>query len=58
MSGYCPMLQSNWVLQQRAHYAELDSQTPMEGLLEELVTAGELPNPAGFDITTVCAGLH
>ena len=54
MSQYCPMLQSDWVEQQRKRYSELDKQTPNEKLVMELVAAGELPDPQEFDITTVC----
>jgi hypothetical protein len=56
MAGYCPMLQGEWVQQQRAYYAELDTQTPTEDLLDELSTAGELPDRGPFDITSVCDG--
>jgi len=57
MAGYCPLLHSAWVEQQRAHYAELDRQTPTEDLLMEMVAAGKLPDPRSFDITSVCAEL-
>ncbi len=58
MAGYCQDLNSPWVEQQRSHYAELDQKTPMEELLEEMVAAGELPDPQSFDITTVCGKQH
>lgn len=58
MAGYCPMLDDPWVAQQRAHYAELDSQTPVDALLVELVAKGELPDPGAFDITSVCGVLQ
>ena len=58
MAGYCPMLNDTWVKQQRAHYTELDTQTPVELLLRDLVAAGELPDPRPFDITSVCEVQH
>jgi len=54
LASYCPLLHSPWVEQQRAHYRDLDRQTPTENLVEELVAAGKLPDPRQFDITTVC----
>lgn len=54
MSGYCPMLNSDWVNQQRTLYTGLDTQTPTQELIRELVAAGELPDPRIFDITSVC----
>jgi len=54
MAAYCPQLGSDWVRQQRAHYAALDTLTPTEELIRELVGAGEIPNPEDFDITGVC----
>ncbi len=54
MSGYCPMLSSDWVKHQRAHYAELRKLTLTEEFLRELVAGGELVDPRSFDITTVC----
>jgi hypothetical protein len=48
------MLQSDWVKQQRERYSELDTQTPTEDLVVELVAAGEMPDPQAFDITSVC----
>lgn len=54
MATYCPMLHSPWVEQQRERYSELDTQTPTEELVMELVAAGELPDPKPFDITSVC----
>jgi len=54
MSGYCPGLNSDWVNRQRTRYAELDSPTPTDELIRELVAAGELPDPGDFDITSVC----
>jgi hypothetical protein len=56
MTAYCPMLHSPWVAQQRARYSELDTQTPIEELMAELVAAGKLPDPRAFDITAVCKG--
>ncbi len=55
MRGYCPLLDSTWVMEQRAHYAELDRQTPLENLLMEMVAADELADPRQFDITSVCS---
>jgi hypothetical protein len=60
MRGYCPLLQSSWVKEQRARYAELDpagpdGQTPLDKLVAEMVAGGELPDPRQFDITTVCS---
>ena len=57
MAGYCPMLNDTWVKQQRAHYAELDTQTPVDLLIRDMVATGELPDPRTFDITAVCEGL-
>lgn len=54
MTAYCPMLQDEWVQKQRTRYAELDTQTPTEDLLQELIKSGELPDPFSFDITSVC----
>ena len=54
MSGYCPAMDSEWVVQQRKLYASLDSETKTQKLLYEMVEAGELPDPKDFDITTVC----
>ena len=54
MAGYCPALNSDWVNRQRTLYAGLDTLTPTEGLIQELVDAGELPDPRSFDITSVC----
>lgn len=54
MMTYCPMLQNEWVQQHRAHYAEHDEKTPTQELIEELVAAGELPDPYSFDIIPVC----
>jgi hypothetical protein len=54
MSGYCPSLNSTWVKQQRTLYAELDTLTPTEELIRELVASGELPDPGDFAITSVC----
>jgi hypothetical protein len=55
MAGYCPQLNSAWVTRQRSLYAELDTPTPTQKLVQELVDNGELTNPRTFDITTVCA---
>lgn len=54
MAGYCSLLESDWVIQQRKRYAELDTMTVTEKLIRELVEAGELPDPRGYDITRVC----
>ena len=54
MSAYCPLLDGDWVSRQRAHYAALDTLTPTEQLIRELVAAGEIADPRGFDITAVC----
>lgn len=54
MATYCPMLHSAWVKQQRERYSELDTQTPTEELVMDLVAAGKLPDPQDFDITSVC----
>jgi hypothetical protein len=54
MAGYCLQLDSPWVMEQRAHYAGLDTATPTDELIKELVAAGELDDPRAFDITTVC----
>ena len=57
IAGYCPMLNSTWVEQQRTQYAELDKQTPTDEFIKNLVAEGELPDPGFFDITSVCEGL-
>ena len=54
MATYCPMLNSDWVKRQRTHYAKLDTLTPTEGLIQELVATDELPDPGTFDVTSVC----
>ena len=54
MAAYCPQLDSAWVMEQRAHYARLDTPTPTDELVKELVATGELDDPRTFDITTVC----
>lgn len=54
MAAYCPMLQDEWVQNQRTLYAELDTQTPIDKLLSELVDNGKLSDPLPFDITSVC----
>jgi hypothetical protein len=54
MAAYCPQLDSAWVMEQRAHYATLDTPTPTDELVKELVAAGELDDPRTFDITNVC----
>ncbi|MBT8072418.1 MAG: hypothetical protein HKP21_01800 [Xanthomonadales bacterium] len=54
MAGYCPALDSDWVVQQRAHYAQQDTQTPTEKMILELVARGELPDPQDYDIAAVC----
>jgi hypothetical protein len=54
MSRYCPALESDWVLRQRAHYARLDTATLTSDQVGELVSNGELPDPASFDITAIC----
>jgi hypothetical protein len=54
VAGYCPLLHSPWVEQQRARYRELDSQSPSEKVVMELVAKGKLPNPESFDIMSVC----
>jgi len=55
MSTYCSLLSSEWVRQQRAHYAALDTTTSTEELIRELVISGDLPDPANYDITAVCS---
>jgi hypothetical protein len=57
MAGYCPELDSAWVSKQRARYARLDTPTPTDELVQELVTTGELADPRTFDITAVCEQL-
>ena len=57
MSGYCPSLDSAWVNRQRRLYAQLDRPTATGELIRELVATGELPDPRGFDITSVCEWL-
>lgn len=54
MSAYCPLLESDWVIEQRELYAELDRPTITDELLRELVDAGKLSDPRGYDITSVC----
>lgn len=54
MAAYCPQLNSAWVVEQRAHYARLDTPTPTDEMVKELVAAGELDDPRTFDITAVC----
>jgi len=54
MAGYCPQLKSAWVRRQRTHYAELESLTPTEELIRQLVAEGGIPDPRNFDITVVC----
>lgn len=54
MAGYCPALNTEWVNRQRTHYASLDTQTPTDEMIREWVTAGELPDPRAFDITSLC----
>jgi hypothetical protein len=54
MARYCPLLDSDWVIRQRTHYARLDTLTPTEKFIREMVDAGELPDPRDFDITSVC----
>jgi hypothetical protein len=54
MSAYCTVLNSEWVKEQRSHYAELDTSTPTSKLVQELVATGELPDPKTFSITSVC----
>ncbi len=54
MEGYCPQLDSAWVMEQRAYYARLDAPTLTDDLVRELVAAGELDDPGLFDITAVC----
>lgn len=54
MESYCPMLESEWVIRQRAYYGQRDTLTPTEKLLRERVASGELPDPRNYDITTVC----
>ncbi len=56
MASYCPMLHSPWVEQQRTRYRELDSHSPSEKVVMELVAKGKLPNPEPFDIMSVCGG--
>jgi hypothetical protein len=54
MAAYCPALESDWVSRQRSQYAALDTATVTEKLMQELVQAGELEDPLGYDITAVC----
>ena len=54
MAGYCPLLESDWVIRQRNRYTELDTMTVTAKLIRELVDAGELPDPMRYDITSVC----
>ena len=54
MAAYCPMLKDEWVQNQRARYAELDTRTPTESLLRELINSGDLPDTLPFDIVSVC----
>lgn len=58
MAGYCPMLNSEWVQQQRMYYAELETPTPTEALLDEMVAAGDFPDRSPYDITSVCKELN
>lgn len=54
MATYCPMLHSERMENQRAHYCELDTQTLTETLVMQQVAAGEMPDPRPFNITSVC----
>lgn len=54
IAGYCPALNSEWVKTQRAYYAGLDEPTATEEMIQELVDAGEIPDPQEYDITAVC----
>jgi hypothetical protein len=54
MTGYCPLLDSPWVREQRARYEKLDTGSPIDQAIENLVKEGELDDPMLFDITTVC----
>ena len=54
MAAYCPMLNSAWVTRQRTLYAGLDTLTPTEELIRELVATGQLQDPGIFDITAIC----
>jgi len=58
MQTYCPMLHSPWVEQQRAHYREIDTRTPIEIQVEKMVAEGKLADPQDFDITTICAEMQ
>ncbi len=54
MLGYCPMLEHPRVRARRREYAKRDRVTETEELIDEMVTAGKLPDPSGFSIESVC----
>lgn len=54
IATYCPQLDSDWVNQQRAHYANLDAATTTDDLIREFVASGKIPDPQDYDITKVC----
>jgi hypothetical protein len=54
MIGYCPMLDSPWVRNQRAHYEKLNTETIIDQAIAGLVKEGALEDPMLFDIVTVC----
>lgn len=54
MLGYCPMLEHPQVKVRRQEYAKRDRVTETEKLIDEMVTAGKLPDPSGFSIESVC----
>lgn len=54
--GLCPMLETPAVRELRRSYARRDGKTRTEQVIDELVEAGKLPDPAGFSIESVCSG--
>ena len=54
MSRYCPILDSPWVQEHRARYEKLDTESPIDQAIRNLVKEGTLDDPMLFDITTVC----
>ena len=54
MEGYCALLEDPEIQRARAAYAARDFETPMEGMIRELVAAGTLADPRGFTIEAAC----
>lgn len=54
MIGYCPLLDTPWVREQRSLYRKLSVETVVGETIRQLVNEGKLEDPMQFDITTVC----